>query len=200
MPVPYRGPFGQLLTLMMPGLFCFAMILYAINPIFQIAKRTAPLVAAAVVGCLADPAILFLLPHRTDASDLAVAQSGAFAAALVTLVAVACLSRPAWPRARDLAATALATLAMTAALLPLRSQPPGVLVLAAQVGGGVLVYAAMVAAFDIAGMRSLLLERSAPSDGAGPGAGQGDLRGRRSSSVAQPSTLRRATNAKPCVL
>ena len=44
-PQQYRGPFGQLLTLMMPGLFFFALILYAINPIFQIAKRTAPLIA-----------------------------------------------------------------------------------------------------------------------------------------------------------
>ena len=161
-PVPYRGPFGQLLTLMMPGLFCFALILYAVNPIFQIAKRTAPLIAAAVVGCLADPLILLLLPRDTDASNLAVAQSGAFAAALVALVAVACQSRPAWPRARDLAATVLATLAMSAALLPLRAQAPGILILFTQIGGGMLVYGGMVAALDIAGMRSLVLERLAP--------------------------------------
>ncbi len=161
-PVPYRGPFGQLLTLMMPGLFCFALILYAINPIFQIAKRTAPLIAAAVVGCLADPLILLTLERRTDASDLAIAQSGAFAAALVTLVGIACLSRPAWPRARDLAATALATLAMAVALLPLRDQPPGIVILVAQVGGGMVVYAAMVAVLDVAGMRSLAMERFAP--------------------------------------
>ena len=62
----------------------------------------------------------------------------------------------------DLAATVLATAAMTAALLPLRGQPPGVLILVAQVGFGILVYGALVAALDIAGLRSLLVERLAP--------------------------------------
>ncbi len=37
-PVAYRGPFGQLLTLMMAGLFSSAIVQYGINPIFQIAK------------------------------------------------------------------------------------------------------------------------------------------------------------------
>ena len=161
-PVQYRGPFEQLLTLMMPGLFCYGMILYAINPIFQIAKRTGPLIAAAMVGCAADPLLLLALPRRTDATDLAIAQSGAFAAALVALIAVACLSRPAWPRARDLATSVLATAAMAAVLMPLRGQPPGAMILAAQIAAGVVVYAALVYVFDIASLRTLVLDRLAP--------------------------------------
>lgn len=162
-PAQYRGPFGQLLTLMMPGLFCFAMILYAINPIFQIAKRTAPLIAAAVVGCVADPLILLALPRARDASDLAIAQSGAFVLAFLALVGAACLSKPIWPRPRDLASTALATAAMAALLLPLRAQPPGFFILVTQILGGVIVYAALIFLFDIASLRALILGRLRPT-------------------------------------
>ena len=161
-PVQYRGPFAQLLTLMMPGLFCFAMILYAINPIFQIAKRTAPLIGAAVIACIADPLILLALPRTQDASSLAIAQSAAFAIAMVALIAIACLSKPIWPKFRDMAATALATAAMAGLMLPLRSQPPGFLVLVAQIAGGIAVYGALVALFDIAGIRTLVATRLRP--------------------------------------
>ena len=161
-PQQYRGPFAELLTLMMPGLFCFAMILYVINPIFQIAKRTGPLIGAAIVGCVSDPLILVLLPRTDDASRLAIAQSGAFACAMVTLVVIAGVSKPVWPRARDLAATVLATLAMAAALLPLRMRAPGIFVLAAQVVAGIGVYGALVMAFDIAGLRAVVGGRLRP--------------------------------------
>ena len=161
-PQQYRGPFAELLTDMMPGLFCFAMILYVINPIFQIAKRTAPLIGAAVVGCVADPLILLALPRTADASRLAIAQSGAFACAMVALVAIAGVSKPLWPRARDLAAIGLSTGAMVAVLVPLRMHQPGALVLAIQILAGASVYGALVMLFDIAGLRALVMGRLRP--------------------------------------
>ncbi len=161
-PFDYRGPFDRLLTLMLPGLFCFAMILYGLNPIFQIAKRTGPLIAAAVAGCIADPLLLLALPRADGAETLAIAQSGAFAVALVALIGVACLSRPRWPRLRDLAATCLGSAAMTAVLLPLRHEPPGFVILVEQVVSGVLVYALVVAALDIANLRTIIVARLRP--------------------------------------
>jgi O-antigen/teichoic acid export membrane protein len=161
-PAQYRGPFEELLTLMMPGLFFFALILYAINPIFQIAKRTGPLIGAAVVACVSDPLILLVLPRSKDASDLAIAQSGAFALAFVALVGFAGLSKPIWPRLRDLAFTALATGAMAAVLLPLRAQPPGFVILVAQIGCGIAVYMGLVYLFDIAALRTLIVGRLGP--------------------------------------
>jgi O-antigen/teichoic acid export membrane protein len=161
-PADYRGPFDRLLTLMLPGLFCFAIILYGLNPIFQIAKRTGPLIAAAVAGCITDPLILFAMPRGGGAETLAIAQSGAFAVALVTLIGVACLSRPIWPRWQDVAATCLGTAAMTAVLLPIRAQSPGLIVLVEQIVGGIAVYALVVAALDIASLRTVLLERLRP--------------------------------------
>ena len=161
-PEQYRGPFGQLLTLMMPGLFFVAMILYAINPIFQIAKRTAPLIGAAVAACVADPVLLYLLPRSHDASSLAIAQSGAFAVAFVTLVAIASLSKPIWPKPRDLIGTILATAAMVAVLLPLRARAPGILTFGAQIIGGLAVYSSLVAIFDIAGLRTMIIGQIRP--------------------------------------
>jgi O-antigen/teichoic acid export membrane protein len=161
-PQQYRGPFGQLLTLMMPGLFFFALILYAVNPIFQIAKRTAPLIAAALAAAASDPILLFLLPRTHDASSLAVAQSGAFAVAFLTLVAVASLSKPIWPRARDIAATILGTAVMVAMVLPLRRETPGASTFALQIVEGVAVYTAFVALFDIAGLRTMIVGQLRP--------------------------------------
>ena len=162
-PAQYRGPFAELLTLMMPGFFFFAMILYAINPIFQIRKRTAPLIGAALVACLADPLLLMVLPKSQDASSLAIAQSGAFALAFFTLLALACWSKPVWPKLRDLIATALGTLAMVGLLLPLRSRSPSFEVLSLQVAGGVGIYGLLVALFDIASLRTLIAERLRPT-------------------------------------
>ena len=162
-PSQYRGPFEQLLTLMMPGLFCFALILYAINPIFQISKRTAPLIGAAVAACATDPLLLWLLPRTRDASSLAIAQSGAFAVALVTLVGIASLSKPIWPKRRDLAGAVLSTLVMAGVLLPLRSQPPSLAILCLQIFAGIAVYGALVALFDIASLRTLVAARLRPA-------------------------------------
>lgn len=160
-PMQYRGPFADLLTLMMPGLFCFALILYALNPIFQIAKRTAPLIAAAVVGCITDALLLLVLP-RHGAATLAIAQSAAFGVAFLTLVATATLSRPIWPPLRDLIGAALATLCMALALLPFRQHAPGITVLLTQILAGATIYVALVALFDIAELRTILMGRLRP--------------------------------------
>ena len=162
-PVQFRGPFDELLTRMMPGLFFFGMILYAINPIFQIRKRTAPLIGAALVACIADPLLLWLLPQTKDASSLAVAQSAAFSLAFFALVVIACLSKPVWPKLRDLTATILATIAMAGVLLPLRSHEPSPPFLAFQVAAGTAVYGFLVALFDIASLRTLIKVRLGPT-------------------------------------
>jgi hypothetical protein len=161
-PVAYRGPFGKLLTLMMAGLFSSAIIQFGINPLFMIAKRTVPLIIAAVVACIVDPLLALALPKNPDASSLAIAQSGAYIAALIALITMASVSKPQWPAFRDLALTALATAAMAAALLPLREHHPGLLTLAEQVVAGGLIYGAFVYVFDIANMREIAIARLRP--------------------------------------
>jgi O-antigen/teichoic acid export membrane protein len=158
-PSQYRGPFAHYLTLLLPGLCATGLIHFAVNPIFQIGKKTAPLIAAAVIGCVANGVLLLLLARGGDASGLAIAQSGAAIASLVALLGFAARTRPHWPAARDLAAIAVSTCAMILVLLPLRNAAPGVLTLAAEIVVGVGVFAGLMLAFDGIGSRRLVLSR-----------------------------------------
>jgi O-antigen/teichoic acid export membrane protein len=157
-PEQFRGPFGVYLTLMLPGLFCFGLMNFAINAVFQIEKKTLPLIAAAVAACIANPIFVWLLPRGGDASSLAIAQAAAFAVALAVLALFATLSGARWPRARDVGLTIAGVALMTLALLPLRAMPPGVITLLAQCLGGGLIFGTVVAVFDIAGLRRIGLE------------------------------------------
>ena len=161
-PPEFRGPFAHYLTLLLPGLFALALVNFAVNPIFQLQKKTLPLVVAALVGCAGSPLLMLVLPRGDDASNLAIAQSVAYCAALVALIGFAAFSNPQWPSLGDLASIAIATGAMSASVLPLRSWEPGWLTLAAQLFAAVSAYAALTALFNTAGLRTLAVERLRP--------------------------------------
>jgi O-antigen/teichoic acid export membrane protein len=152
-PVAFRGPFAVYLAALLPGLLCYALLQFALAPIFQIGKRTAPMIAAALSACAADLVLLAILPHGPDGAWLAVAQSGALAVGLLVGLALAAVTRPAWPRGLDLLATLVATAAMTAAVLPLRALPPGLAALLAEAAVGGLVYGVVAFALDVARLR-----------------------------------------------
>lgn len=158
-PSEYHGHFGLLLPLMMTGLFCMAIIQYGVTPIFQIEKHTLPLVVAASAACVADPLLVFVLPRYDDASSLAIAQAGALLVALGVLVAFATVVSPHWPRPRDLVAIVLANAFMSALVLPLRDATPGLSTLVLQIATGIVSYAFVVMAFDVAELRSMTLAR-----------------------------------------
>jgi len=161
-PVAFRGQFGEYLTFMMGGLFCFGLIQYAINPIFQIEKKTAPLIGAALAACGVDAILVLALPYRAHATGLAIAQTCAYAAAFLVLLYLARYSKPQWPRLHDLWATTLGTIGMAAALLPLRESDPGLLTLVEQVAAGTIIYGFSVFVFNTAGLRHLLITRLRP--------------------------------------
>jgi O-antigen/teichoic acid export membrane protein len=153
-PEAFRGPFARYLTTMLPGLVAYVILQYTISPIFQIAKRTSPMIVAALAACLADGLLIALLPRGGDGFSLALAQSGAQAVGLLAALALAATARPLWPAWRELAALALATGVMAVIVMPLRLRAPGVLVLAAQVGVGAGSYAALAYLLDIAHVRA----------------------------------------------
>jgi len=172
-PQEFRGPFARYLTLLLPGMLCFGLMNFALNPVFQIGKRTMPVIAAAVAACIANPLILIALPATGDASTLALAQSGAFAVALAVLAGFAAAGGAQWPRFRDIAATLLATLAMAAVLWPMRDWQPGAATLAGQIGAGAGVFAVLAGVFDLAGLRTAVrgmvarrMARGTPGDNA----------------------------------
>ena len=158
-PEAFRGHFDLLLPLMMAGLFSMAMIQYAINPVFQIEKKTAPLIVAALAACAADALLLLILPQDAGASSLAIAQAGAMLAALIVLIGFASRTKRQWPRPRDLAVTVFANALMSAIVLPMRGQEPGLATLVEQIATGLAVYAVVVLGFDVAGLRGLTIAR-----------------------------------------
>ncbi|HKH35266.1 MAG TPA: hypothetical protein VKA80_14090 [Beijerinckiaceae bacterium] len=62
MPAAYRGAFASYTTILIPALFAFALIQYALNPVFQLKRRTGPVVVAAFVALATDAGLLLVLP------------------------------------------------------------------------------------------------------------------------------------------
>jgi O-antigen/teichoic acid export membrane protein len=158
-PEAYRGPFATFLTLLLPGLFLFSLGQFALNAVFQIGQKTMPMVFSALAACVADVVFVLALPRGDDASSLAVAQSLAMGVGFLTLAGFAQATRPQWPRYRDIALTGLAAYGMAAVAGPMRAWAPGVGLILAQIvlcGG---FYALVVAVFDIAGLRSTLIQK-----------------------------------------
>jgi len=157
-PAQFRGPFGHYLGLLLPGLFAMGVLNFGVNPVFQISKRTAPLIAAAVAAAVVSLLLLFLLPWGRDASNLAIAQAGGYVAALLATIYFALRAQPIWPSFWDLFAAVVGTAIMFLALTPMRvALEPGVVTLLLQIAAGGIIYGLMVAAFDIAGLRTLAL-------------------------------------------
>lgn len=162
-PEAYRGPFASYAGVMIPGFFCLAMMNFALNPIFQIRRRTMPVIAAAGLGLGVNGLGLWLLPPHFGPEGIALAQTAGLAAAtamlaLRTLTGADRLRLPWW----DLLGAATGTAAMTLCLVPLRHyEPVQALVLCLPLG--MLLYAAVVCLFDIAGLRSLVLDHFARS-------------------------------------
>ena len=152
-PHEFRGDFANALTILLPGLVCYGLMTFALAPAFQIAQRTWPVIAAAASACLADGLLLALLPPTWDVDMLALAQSGALICGCLTLLALAPLAKPTWPRPQDLLGLVMATAAMTGAVWPLRDMTPGLSALLMQATLGGLIYMMMLMTFDVAGLR-----------------------------------------------
>ncbi|MGU3362414.1 polysaccharide biosynthesis C-terminal domain-containing protein [Methylobacterium sp. M6A4_1b] len=152
-PEAYRGPFAAYAGLMVPGFFCLAMMNFALNPIFQIRRRTRPVIAAALVGLGLNALGLWVLPPRLGPEGVAIAQTLGLAAATLLLAWRALtgpdrLRLPWW----EILAAGIACSAMGLCLLPLRHiEPTKVLMIGVPLG--IVIYGALVWLFDIAGLR-----------------------------------------------
>ncbi len=162
----YQGAFARYLTLLLPGLFAFALIQYAINPLFQIARRTTPVIVSALVSLAVTAAALLFVPG-TDGSHGALATSAGFTAGLVVMIGLAARLAPVRVPWGEIGRVLVAGLVMTMALLPLRGHNPGVAELLMLAGCGAAIYGALALVLDIAGLRTLVLARLRPA-AAGP--------------------------------
>lgn len=157
-PQEFRGHFESYTVLLLPGFLCLALMTFAFSPIFQIRRRTSPVIAAALAGCAVNGIGLFVLPGSFGPSGVALAQSLGLGAACAILAvrAFTGAERLVLPW-RDLGLSLAATLAMLAVLLPLRHLEPATALLFG-VGLGASFYGVIVWIFDIAGLRSAVLE------------------------------------------
>ncbi|GLS43884.1 lipopolysaccharide biosynthesis protein [Methylobacterium brachythecii] len=158
-PEAFRGPFALYTALLIPGLFCLSIMNFALNPIFQIRRKTSPVVAAALLGCAVNGIGLTVLPGMMGPPGIAVAQSLGLAAAVALLAARVLfgadrLSMP-W---RDIGLSAAASLAMLLVLMPLRHLAPGI-ALPLCLGIGIALYGGAVWVCDIAGLKALVMDR-----------------------------------------
>ena len=156
-PGEFRGHFERYFTLLLPGFLCFGLGAFAIAPVFQIARRTGPLILGALAAIAGDLALLALLPP--EPGSIALAQTGAMACGLLALVLLGMATPARWPGARDLLAPLLGVGLMAALLAPLRGWEPGPVTLLTQLLAGLVIYAAVLLAFDAMSLRSLALAR-----------------------------------------
>ena len=154
-PTEFRGHFQRYFTLLLPGFLCFGLGAYAVAPLFQIARRTGPLILAALAACAGDVALLALLPPGAD--SIALAQTGAMGCGLLTLILFGLATPARWPVARDLLAPLVGVGLMAAVLAPLRDWEPGLATLTLQILAGAAIYAAILWAIDVCGLRSSAL-------------------------------------------
>ncbi len=152
-PSEFRGPFLDYFGLLLSGHFVSGLLWFGVNPIFQIAKRTRPMIVGALCAWVADIVLVATLPDSPF--SLAIAQSGAMTVGFTTLIIYAAAIGARFPAGRDLLAATFGAGAMVVALLPLRGAEPGVATLTLQVVCGLTIYAAFVVVFDIAGLRAV---------------------------------------------
>jgi O-antigen/teichoic acid export membrane protein len=157
-PAAFQGAFADYAAILIPTFLAFGLIQYALNPLFQLHRRTGTVVLAALAALAVDAGLLFALPPLIGPAGVAVAQLCAMATALIIVGSLALRMKAALLPWRDLGLAVLATGVMTAALAPLRGLPP-VLALAALAVLGALIYTSFVAMFDIASLRTLVQAR-----------------------------------------
>jgi O-antigen/teichoic acid export membrane protein len=151
-PDVFRGLYAEATVALLPGLVAFALLQYAVAPVFQLLRRTWPVVIVAAVALLLNALLVHGLASSSGIVAYARAQSFALVAALAVGLALALGMMKALPRPRDLAVIALASALMIGIVWPIRSLEPGWLVLAGSALAGGLAFAGTIIGLDAAGL------------------------------------------------
>lgn len=152
-PEEFRGPFAAYSAILIPAMICFSLTLYAFNPVFQIQKRTWPVIATALVALGVNYLFARLVAPSLGPHGFAWAQFAGYGAALALIVGASLTLSPVRPAWGDIARVLIATAAMIGCLWPLRSLTPSIPGLAMIVLLGAAIYGALVLAMNVAGLR-----------------------------------------------
>jgi O-antigen/teichoic acid export membrane protein len=158
-PDVFRGVYAEVTAALLPGLVAFALLQYAVTPVFQLLKRTWPVIIVAAVALVLNALLVHQLAPYPRIVDYARAQSFALVAALAVGMALALGMVRALPRPRDIVVIALASALMIAVVWPIRAFEPGWLVLLASALAGMLAFAGTILGFDAAGLGKAVREK-----------------------------------------
>ena len=158
-PARFHGSYAAFSLILAPGIFAFCLAQFAFSPVFQIAGRTAPLLAAALVCLGCDAAGLALVPASAGLAGIARVHSASLGLGALATAVMALRARDCRPPLRALAEITLAGTLMLAAIWPLRGVASPLLALAACALAGGAVYAATLLALNTGGVRDWLLAR-----------------------------------------
>ncbi len=155
-PAKYRGDFGAISLVLLPGILAFCLVNFGLNPVFQLAGRTGPVVVAAVAALVTDLFGLLLMPPSGGVLGYAAMHSSSLIVGGAVSAVLAFRTPECRPPVRDLAAIALGAVVAALAIWPMRSIPQPLAVLACAAVVGTLAYLAVLYWFDVAGLRGLV--------------------------------------------
>jgi O-antigen/teichoic acid export membrane protein len=154
-PAAYQHSFMTYTTILMPGFLAAVLIQFVFTPVFQLRKRTSPVIVAAVVGLALDGCALLVLPGWYGPSGVAMAQLVGLLAATGVLGCLAILGQEAVRfSGRDVALSLLATSVMTGLTWPLRDLGSPLLSLFVTISVGITIYGGFVWFMDLASLRT----------------------------------------------
>ena len=158
-PTAYRGDFARLTLFVAPGFLAYCAISSALNPVFQLARRTWPATLAALAALATDLALLRFAGASRSTDALAAANAISLGVGFLVSATMALRKRAIRPKLRDIAAIAAATAVMAIAVRSLNGLSPHALAAALAVIGGGGLYGAILLLFDVAGLRGLAAAR-----------------------------------------
>jgi O-antigen/teichoic acid export membrane protein len=156
-PEAFRGNFAQITTILLPGLACYILTQAAIAPIFQLQRKTWPLVVAAGIALIVNIGLIWQLGPNAQVVDYARAQSFTFAVAMFVALGLALREMKVLPPLRDVAGTCVAVATMIAAVWPLRGMPPNLTLLMLSVGIGGLAFTSIAFLMNLGGCREWIM-------------------------------------------
>ena len=156
-PTHFQDGFAPLALVILPGMTLFGLGQFAINPVFQMAHRTAPVIAGALLSAAVDALGLALMPASAGPLGIAAIHSISLGLGVVLLTGLALKNPLVRPSLRDVLGLLAASVVTAAALWPLRALPSPMLLLAAAALVGPSTYGAMLLLVDVGDVRRLAL-------------------------------------------
>lgn len=155
-PARFQDGFMPLALAALPGVALFCIGQFAVNPVFQMAHRTAPIIAGAAAAAALDGAGLMLLPNASGPLGLAVVHTVSLGAGFVLLTVLALRDPGVRPRQADVIGLVIAGASAFAAMWPTRwiTVPFAALCAGALVGG--TVYLLVLVLLDVGEVRAVV--------------------------------------------